>query len=133
MKLKPEITAHGGEIISSVPGGYDEMSGTSMASPNMAGFIALVKSYVRDKFGWQERNTDNAVSSTQRVNQIVMSNATIAYDEDGLPYSPRKQGAGLANLSNAMKTNAYLYAGGCFHRLQGKARAGGRQGAQGRL
>lgn len=111
LKLKPEITAHGGEIISSVPGGYDEMSGTSMASPNMAGFIALVKSYVRDKFGWQERNTDNAVSSTQRVNQIVMSNATIAYDEDGLPYSPRKQGAGLANLSNAMKTNAYLYAG----------------------
>lgn len=33
LKLKPEITAHGGEITSSVPGGYDEYSGTSMAAP----------------------------------------------------------------------------------------------------
>ena len=40
LRLKPEITAHGGEITSTVPGGYDEQSGTSMATPNMAGFMA---------------------------------------------------------------------------------------------
>lgn len=37
LKIKPEITAHGGEITSSVVGGYSIFSGTSMASPNMAG------------------------------------------------------------------------------------------------
>ena len=38
LKIKPEITAHGGEIYSAVPGqGYDRLSGTSMAAPNQAG------------------------------------------------------------------------------------------------
>lgn len=109
LKLKPEITAHGGLITSTVPGGYDEMSGTSMASPNMAGFVALAKSYVRDAFGYTADTTEAAVDATMRVNQLVMSNTTIAYDEDGLAYSPRKQGAGLANLAYTLKSQAYLF------------------------
>ena len=52
LKLKPEITAHGGEITSAVPGGYGEQSGTSMATPNMAGFMAIVRSYIENPTGF---------------------------------------------------------------------------------
>ena len=52
LRIKPEITAHGGEILSAVPGqGYDRLSGTSMASPNQAGVTALVRQYVMEHFG----------------------------------------------------------------------------------
>ncbi|MGM9637669.1 MAG: leucine-rich repeat protein [Eubacteriales bacterium] len=104
LKLKPEITAHGGEITSSVPGGYDEQSGTSMASPNMAGVVALIRSYVKTS------NPDMTPQEiTRRVNQLLMSTATTVYDEDGLPYSPRKQGAGLGSLDNSRTTGAFLW------------------------
>ena len=44
LTLKPEITAPGGNIYSSVPGksSYELMSGTSMASPHVAGGMAIV-------------------------------------------------------------------------------------------
>jgi lactocepin len=104
LKLKPDVTAHGGEITSTVSGGYSEMSGTSMASPNLAGFVALVRSYLKQKFP-----DYNNVQLTKLINQIVMSTASTVYDEEGLAYSPRKQGSGLATLANAFGTSAYLY------------------------
>lgn len=104
LKLKPEITAHGGEITSAVPGGYGEQSGTSMASPNMAGVVSIIRSYLKTT---QKELTTNEL--TQRINQLIMSTANIVYDKEGLPYSPRKQGAGLGSLDNAISTRAYLY------------------------
>lgn len=102
LKLKPEITAHGGEIVSAVPGGYDVYSGTSMASPNMAGAIALLRQHLKD-------NTSlTGVELNARVNQILMSTATIALNEEGNPYSPRKQGAGLAGIKEAVATESYI-------------------------
>ncbi len=41
-----------------------------------------------------------------------MSTATIADNEDGNPYSPRKQGAGLADILSTLNTKAYLYVEG---------------------
>ncbi|MCI5746080.1 MAG: leucine-rich repeat protein [Erysipelotrichaceae bacterium] len=41
-----------------------------------------------------------------------MSTATICLNEVGNPYSPRKQGAGLASLLNSTSTDAYLYVKG---------------------
>ncbi|MDE7082800.1 MAG: leucine-rich repeat protein [Clostridia bacterium] len=106
LKIKPEITAHGGEITSTVPGGYAEQSGTSMASPNMAGLTALVRNYVKSL---DLANGMSASQITQLTNQLIMSTATSAFNEEGLAYSPRKQGAGLANLGNIVSTGAYIF------------------------
>ena len=103
LRLKPEITAHGGEITSAVPGGWDEYSGTSMAAPNMAGAMALVLQYLNEKH--PELNKNDRLTL---ANRLVMSATTIAYDEFGTPYSPRKQGAGLATIKNAIETPAYI-------------------------
>lgn len=104
LKIKPEITAHGGNILSAVPGqSYDRLSGTSMAAPNQAGVTALVRQYVKENFP-----SLDAEGVTARVNQLMMSTADIVYNSNGLPYSVRKQGSGLANLANATSTPAYI-------------------------
>lgn len=108
LKLKPEITAHGGEITSSVPGGYTEMSGTSMATPNVSGLMANILSYIKQNYSTFFTGEYNQANATQLAYQLMMSTATIVYDEDGLAYSPRKQGAGLASLDNLVSSLAYL-------------------------
>ena len=104
LRIKPEITAHGGEIYSAVPGqSYDRLSGTSMASPNQAGVTALIRQYVKQKFPTAEPS-----EVTAYVNQIMMSTTDIAKNVNGLPYSVRKQGAGLANLTKATTSPAFI-------------------------
>lgn len=111
LKLKPDITAHGGEITSTVAGGYTEMSGTSMATPNLAGFAALLCQQLKDKYPELAQSGDSAARKelTRLMNQIIMSTAVTVYDREGLPCSPRKQGSGLATLDNVFTTNAYLF------------------------
>ncbi len=104
--IKPEITAHGGSILSAVPGqGYDRISGTSMACPNMSGVTALLRQYVTTQFPALK---EDPVKIAALVNQLLMSTADIVYNVNGLPYAVRKQGAGLANLEKAAATMAYL-------------------------
>ena len=105
LKLKPEITAHGGNIYSSTVGNeYDEMSGTSMAAPNMCGITVLIRQYVKERYPEY-----SACEVRDMVNELTMSTATIALDKNGNPYSPRKQGAGIADIFKSTTTPAYLY------------------------
>ena len=108
LKIKPEITAHGGEITSTVPGGYGEQSGTSMASPNMAGVMAIVRSYIVQNSGKFGISATDSVAINRLANQLMMSTATLVKDQGDRYYSPRKQGAGLGSLDKVISTNAYL-------------------------
>ena len=118
LKIKPEITAHGGEIKSAVPGldkegnsAYEKLSGTSMAAPNQAGATALIRQYVKysGNFGTYDKNGElNDKNVTKIVNQLMMSTADILYNKNGLAYAVRKQGAGLMSLSKTEKTPAYI-------------------------
>ncbi|MDD4290632.1 MAG: leucine-rich repeat protein [Clostridia bacterium] len=111
LKLKPEITAPGGAIYSSVPSSsgayYVEMSGTSMASPNMAGAATAVRQYVKSIFPHFTAKEVRAM-----VYQLVMSTSSIVVDTNGVPASVRKQGSGIMNLDAALSTTAVLTVNG---------------------
>lgn len=111
LTLEPDITAPGGNIYSTVDGGgYGVMSGTSMASPNLAGISALVKEYATsaDGLGYADGAEVNAL-----VRALLMSTSVPLVHPDGQYYSPRNQGSGLANAYNAVTTQAYLSVDGC--------------------
>ena len=106
LEIKPEITGHGGNILSSVTGGgYDRLSGTSMACPNLSGVVILLRQYVVEN---SPEIADDNVEVAAMVNRLLMSTADIALNTNGQPYAVRKQGAGLANLVNATETPAYI-------------------------
>ena len=104
LTLEPDITAPGGNIYSTLDGGeYGLMSGTSMAAPNISGLSALVMQYVKENF-------DGSVIDyrTMVQNLLVSTSTPLTYGEDGLYYSPRSQGSGLANAYSAVSTQSYL-------------------------
>ena len=107
LQLYPDITAHGGYITSAVLGGYGVYSGTSMATPNIAGISTLFRQHLVEKYPDLSK-----VQINDMLYQILMSTATMARNEDGDPYSPRKQGAGLADINNSINTDAYMYVKG---------------------
>ncbi len=108
LSLKPEITAPGGNIYSTLDGGaYGSMSGTSMAAPAMAGLSALVLQYIED----QNLTEQTGLSARALAQALLMSTAKPLTEENGLPYSPRKQGAGLANAYEATSAQSYLLVG----------------------
>ncbi|MDO5063095.1 MAG: S8 family serine peptidase [Peptostreptococcaceae bacterium] len=105
--LKPDISAPGGQIDSSVnQNSYDKMSGTSMATPHVAGGIAIAKQYVEKKF------PDVTGEEKHRlVKNLLMSTATPFLDKKTEPNaygSPRGQGAGLLNLAGVISSSVVI-------------------------
>lgn len=105
LTLKPDITAPGGNIKSATTGNsYTTKSGTSMAAPYVGGAMAVIKQYI------EQKHADEASSETEKAaltSALMMSTADIVYEENGLPYSPRKQGAGSVNVDRAVRSSAY--------------------------
>ena len=108
LRIKPELSAVGGNVYSSIPtvegkGDYASMSGTSMASPYVAGASVLVKSYMAE-------NWTGSYDAASMTENLMMSTASPVIDpETKLPYSPRLQGSGLIDLSAATSSDVVLY------------------------
>ena len=108
LRLKPEIAAPGGEVFSSIPdGAYEQSSGTSMATPQMAGVSTIVLQRV------QSDPLFASMSARQKadvVQNLIMGTArplTDAAQMTGALYSPRKQGAGLVDALAATTSSVY--------------------------
>ena len=137
LDLKPEITAPGENIRGAIPPQkkedredperkykiYEYLSGTSMSAPNFAGAQSVILSKVASDV-YKKANPTSADKKTvenfrKTVNMRLMSTAVpmeeklneerLAKLESGISLaSPRKQGAGMANIGGAYNTEVYL-------------------------
>ncbi|WP_170113163.1 S8 family serine peptidase [Ahniella affigens] len=98
--LKPNIAAPGTNIVAAFqpsPTSFDVLTGTSMASPHIAGAIALLAAAHPD---WTSDQLESALLTT--------ANATVL-KEDGLtPAAFYEGGAGMANIPAAMKAGLHF-------------------------
>ncbi len=124
LDLKPEITTPGGDIYavnglargsSGVTGGHDQyenMSGTSMASPQLAGIVGTLAQYYRES-SLGEKTQSMGLSQRQVLQSLLMSTATPLIEADsGNFYSVMKQGSGLANLEAAINSRTLVFMNG---------------------
>ncbi len=104
LTLKPEITGIGGNVFSSYYGdNFAIASGTSMSSPAVAASATLIRQYLKENELVAEEDLAYV------VNCLLMSTAIPIFDEDnGAYYFVRRQGAGHANVGNAINSGAYI-------------------------
>jgi subtilisin family serine protease len=88
--LKPDVSAPGVNIYSSVPSGWDSFSGTSMASPHVAGGAALL---LQRHPTWTPAEVKSALVLTGRP---VWSDSTHRHE-----VAPTREGGGLIDLAAA--------------------------------
>ncbi len=88
LRLKPDVAAPGVDILSSVPGGWSGLSGTSMAAPHVSGAAALLV----------QRHPDWTVA---QVKSALVQTGTDATDERSELLTPSFQGGGVVALGRA--------------------------------
>ncbi|WP_099870807.1 S8 family serine peptidase [Streptococcus suis] len=114
LELKPEIVAPGEDVYATLNDNrYGSMSGTSMASPIVAGASALLLPRIR------QMTPPEGMTRMDLLRIILMNTATPLVDVldssgNALENSPRQQGAGLLQIDRAFETDVILH-----HRLKG--------------
>ena len=87
LTFKPDVTAPGDEVASSIPGGsYSTLSGTSMAAPHVAGAVAVLR----------ERHPD--WTAAQLKSALMTSGVSIRSSGE---VSPLREGGGRIDLPRA--------------------------------
>jgi subtilisin family serine protease len=98
--LKPDVTAPGGGIFSAAAGSGDDgvsFSGTSMASPHVAGAAAILRQL-------------HPRWSVQEIKSALMNTATAA-EKGGVEYPVTLEGAGRVRVDVAAKTSSLAIPG----------------------
>lgn len=141
LRIKPDITAPGTDILGAVRGGYEEMSGTSMATPNLSGAFAVLLGEHADSAEQLAEYKKSILARTQSTATILHDDVSSAgattgnlYDADGEVVgtfddsatskdanetehqlynfaSPKNQGAGQVNVGNALSSDVWLSTG----------------------
>ena len=88
LRLKPDVAAPGVDVFSSVPGGWGGLSGTSMASPHVAGAAALL---VQRHPAW----------TVAQVKSALVQTGLNARGAGGASVGPSFQGGGVVSLTAA--------------------------------
>ena len=89
LRLKPDVAAPGVNVLSSVSGGgWAEFSGTSMASPHVAGAAALLR---QRHPAW----------TVEQLKSALVQSGVDSVDERGRTAGPRFQGGGVVALQRA--------------------------------
>jgi len=90
LRLKPDVSAPGTEVLSSVPGGWGTLSGTSMAAPHVSGAAALLL----------QRHPDWTVA---QVKSALVETADDVWTDDDhkIRARPTEEGGGIIDLPHA--------------------------------
>ncbi len=108
LRLKPEIAAPGGDVMSALPAGtYGRRAGTAEASAQVAGIAALVRQRIADDptfAGMSAADKDAVVANFLMGTAHPVVDATQA---DGAFYSPRQVGSGLVDAVAATTSPVY--------------------------